>query len=69
MLIYYASADTRMHVAVSSVDKLLDYVLNTPEDPLRSYACVEQTAKFIIPHFIFQKCVTMISLVLKNFFI
>lgn len=47
VLIYYASSDTRMHVAVSTVDKLLDYVLNTPEDPLRSYACVDQRNELI----------------------
>jgi 4-O-beta-D-mannosyl-D-glucose phosphorylase len=40
--IYYASSDTRLHVATSSVGRLLDYVLNTPADPLRSFACVEQ---------------------------
>jgi 4-O-beta-D-mannosyl-D-glucose phosphorylase len=40
--IYYASSDTRLHVATSTVGKLLDYVLHTPADPLRSYACVEQ---------------------------
>jgi 4-O-beta-D-mannosyl-D-glucose phosphorylase len=40
--IYYASSDTRLHVATSTVSKLLDYVRNTPADPLRSYACVEQ---------------------------
>jgi len=34
--IYYASSDTRMHVAVSSVDRLLDYVKKTPVDGLRS---------------------------------
>lgn len=42
MFIYYASSDTRIHVATSTVDQMLDYVLNTPEDPLRSYACVQQ---------------------------
>jgi 4-O-beta-D-mannosyl-D-glucose phosphorylase len=42
VLIYYASSDTRLHVATSSVDRLLDYVINTPADPLRSRACVEQ---------------------------
>ena len=47
ILIYYASSDTRMHVAESSVDKLLDYVINTPEDGLRSAACVEQRKKLI----------------------
>ncbi len=40
--IYYASSDTRLHVATSTVPRLLDYVLNTPADPLRSHACVEQ---------------------------
>lgn len=42
ILIYYASSDTRVHVAKTSVDRMLDYVINTPEDPLRSYACVQQ---------------------------
>ncbi len=41
ILIYYASSDTRLHVATTTVDKMLDYVINTPEDPLRSVACVE----------------------------
>lgn len=40
--LYYASSDTRCHVATTTVDRLLDYVLHTPSDPLRSYACVEQ---------------------------
>jgi len=42
VFIYYGSSDTRLHVATSTVERLLDYVLHTPEDPLRSYACVEQ---------------------------
>ena len=42
VFIYYASSDTRLHVATSTVEKLLDYVLHTAEDPLRSFACVEQ---------------------------
>jgi len=42
VLIYYASSDTRMHVVESTIDKLLDYVLNTPEDGLRTAACFEQ---------------------------
>lgn len=42
VFIYYGASDTRLNVATSTVDKLLDYVLNTPEDPLRSFACVEQ---------------------------
>lgn len=45
--IYYASSDTRCHVAATTVDQLLDYCLNTPEDPLRSYACVEQRISLI----------------------
>ena len=47
VLIYYASSDTRMHVATSSVDRLLDYVLNTPEDGLRSAASVKQRYELI----------------------
>jgi len=47
ILIYYASADTRCHVATTTVDKLLDYVLNTPEDPLRSHSCVRQRIELI----------------------
>jgi len=42
LLIYYASSDTRIHVAESTVPRLLDYALNTPEDPLTSAGCVEQ---------------------------
>lgn len=41
VLIYYASSDTRMHVATTTVDKLLDYVLNTPPDNFRSASSVE----------------------------
>jgi 4-O-beta-D-mannosyl-D-glucose phosphorylase len=41
IFIYYASSDTRIHVATSSVDRLLDYVVNTPEDGLRSAASVQ----------------------------
>jgi len=47
LLIYYASSDTRCHVAATTIEKLLDYVINTPEDPLRSSACVEQRKKLI----------------------
>lgn len=47
VFIYYASSDTRMHLATSTVDQLLDYVLNTPEDPLRSSLCVEQRKNLI----------------------
>jgi 4-O-beta-D-mannosyl-D-glucose phosphorylase len=41
LLIYYASSDTRLHVAETSVDRMLDYVRNTPPDGLRSRASVE----------------------------
>ncbi|RPI19802.1 MAG: glycosidase, partial [Acidobacteria bacterium] len=47
IFIYYASSDTRMHVAASTVDRLLDYVQNTPPDGLRSYASVEQRIALI----------------------
>ena len=42
VFIYYASADTRVHVATTSLERLLDYARNTPADPLRSAAAVEQ---------------------------
>ncbi|MBN2149209.1 MAG: glycosidase [Anaerolineales bacterium] len=47
VLIYYASSDTRLHVAVSSVERLLDYVLHTPEDGLRSAASVQTRLSLI----------------------
>jgi 4-O-beta-D-mannosyl-D-glucose phosphorylase len=47
VFIYYGSSDTRIHVATSTVERLLDYVVNTPVDPLRSYACVEQRNELI----------------------
>jgi 4-O-beta-D-mannosyl-D-glucose phosphorylase len=47
VFIYYASSDTRLHVATSTVPKLLDYVLSTPADPLHSHACVEQRCELI----------------------
>ena len=45
--IYYASSDTRMHVAATDVDRLCDYVFNTPQDPLRSPDCVRQRVELI----------------------
>lgn len=45
--IYYASSDTRMHVAVSDVDRLLDYCLNTPKDGLRSLKSVQKINQLI----------------------
>jgi len=47
VFIYYGSSDTRMHVAVSTIDRLLDYVVNTPEDGLRSGTSVEARIKLI----------------------
>lgn len=47
VFIYYASSDTRLHVAVSSVEQLLDYVQNTPEDGLRSAVSVQQRIDLI----------------------
>ncbi len=40
--LYYASSDTRVHVARTSVDRLTDYVFHTPEDPGRSVLCAAQ---------------------------
>ena len=45
--IYYASSDIRMHVATSTVDRLIDYCLHTPADGLRSAASVENICKLI----------------------
>lgn len=45
--LYYASSDTRMHVATTTVDRLLDYVFRTPEDPHRSVECVAQRCDLI----------------------
>ena len=47
VFIYYASSDTRMHVATSTIDKLLDYVLNTPADGYRSATSVESIKALI----------------------
>ena len=45
--IYYASSDTRLHVAETDVDRLCDYLLNTPADALRSPDCVKQRCDLI----------------------
>ena len=47
VFIYYASSDTRMHVATSTVDKLVDYVLNTPADGYTSATSVDNLNKLI----------------------
>jgi 4-O-beta-D-mannosyl-D-glucose phosphorylase len=48
VFIYYASADTRMHVATSTVERLVDYCFNTPEDGLTTSASVETIKKLIL---------------------
>ena len=53
--IYYASSDTRLHVATTTIEKLTDYVFNTPQDPLRSVKCVEQRCDFIKKNLAFMK--------------
>ncbi len=45
--IYYASSDTRCHVATSTVEQLIDYCKNTPQDPMRSALCVKQRQELI----------------------
>lgn len=47
VFIYYASCDTRLHVAVTTLERLMDYCVNTPPDPLRSAACVLQRLALI----------------------
>ncbi|HNS73227.1 MAG TPA: glycosidase [bacterium] len=47
VFIYYASSDTRLHVATTTVERLVDYVRSTPPDPLRSAACVAQRNELI----------------------
>jgi 4-O-beta-D-mannosyl-D-glucose phosphorylase len=42
VFIYYASSDSRIHVAISTIDQLLDYVMNTPSDGLRSATTVQR---------------------------
>lgn len=45
--IYYASCDTRMHVASTTIEKLEDYLFHTPKDPRRSPDCVKQRCELI----------------------
>lgn len=47
VFLYYASSDTRVHVATMSLERLMDYVFQTPEDPGRSTLCVEQRIELI----------------------
>lgn len=55
LFIYYASSDTRMHVATTTIDKMLDYVLNTPPDGGRSAASVDQRVALIERNLAFLK--------------
>ena len=45
--LYYAASDTRLHVATTTVERLLDYAFHTPKDPLRSRDCVAQRCQLI----------------------
>jgi len=47
VFIYYASSDTRMHVAKTSINQLVDYCLNTPSDKLFSHLSVETINELI----------------------
>ena len=47
VFIYYASSDTRMHVATSTIERLVDYCFNTPEDGLFTAASVETIKKLV----------------------
>lgn len=47
VFIYYASSDTRLHVATSTIDKLVDYCMNTPADGFRSATSVQSIKKLI----------------------
>ena len=47
VFIYYASSDTRMHVAVSTVNRLVDYCMNPPEEGFTTAASVETIKKLI----------------------
>lgn len=47
VFIYYASSDTRCHVATTTLEKLVDYTFNTPADPYRSLDCASQRGQLI----------------------
>lgn len=47
VFIYYASSDTRMHVAVSTVERLVDYCMNTPQDSFKSSDSVQKISTLI----------------------
>lgn len=47
VFIYYASSDTRMHVATSTIDRLVDYCFNTPQDGLSTSESVRTLNRLI----------------------
>ncbi len=47
VFIYYASSDTRLHVATSTVDQLVDYCMNTPQDGLSTSESVRTLNRLI----------------------
>jgi 4-O-beta-D-mannosyl-D-glucose phosphorylase len=53
VFIYYASSDTRMHVATSTIDRLLDYCINTPADGYRSFKSVETIKELVAKNKVF----------------
>jgi 4-O-beta-D-mannosyl-D-glucose phosphorylase len=53
--IYYASSDTRMHVATSSINQLLDYIINNSEDEFRSAKTTETIINIINKNKIFKE--------------
>ena len=55
LYIYYAASDTRLHVASTTVDRLLDFAFHTPSDPLRSRDCVAQRCALIDRNLAFLK--------------
>ncbi len=55
VFIYYASSDTRMHVATSSVEQLTDYVINTPADGFRSATSVQAVFNIVQQNHQYQK--------------
>jgi 4-O-beta-D-mannosyl-D-glucose phosphorylase len=55
VFIYYASSDTRMHVATTTIEKLLDYVINTPADGFRSASSVNNLTQLIDKNLMYLK--------------
>ena len=56
LTIYYASSDTRLHVATTTLERLIDYTLNTPRDPGRSPDCVKQRKALISRNEAYLEC-------------